>query len=218
MREQIDNLRKESETALRVLYALKQFKQFLTNQAQVNLINTNAVFWIQYEASLTSTLFVRIRRLYESKNDTFNFQKFIRLCLDNVNDFSISSLRDRKVAGSNNSEEWIDEYMKDVYEATLDDFKTLSRIVRESSKKMKGEYTDAASKIFVHAVHIDAATIKTITSKFELDEIETALLSIWHCYEQIWQMYENGRAPIFKVGRYRYEQEVYNSVIKQLYA
>ena len=182
MREQIDNLRQESETALRVLYALKQFKLFLTNQEQVGLINTNADFWIQYEASLTSALFIRIRRLYESKSDTFNFQKFIRLCLENVNDFSIQSLLDRKVAASDNAEEWIDEYMKNVYEAQPDDFKKLSNIVRKSSKKMKGEYTNAASNIFAHAVHIDAATIQSVTSKLELDEMETALLSIWHCY------------------------------------
>lgn len=210
-------LRKESETALRVLYALKQFKRFLTNQEQVELLNTNVTFWIQYEASFTSTLLIRIRRLYESKNSTFNFQKFIKYCLENVSDFSISALKSRKISGSDNAEEWIDEYMAGIYGAQPDDFKELSKTVRENSKKMKGKYSNAASTIYAHAVHMDVETIQSITSELDLDEIETALLSIWHCYEQIWQMYENGRVPTFDVGRYQHEQEVYDSVTKQLY-
>ena len=125
MREQIDNLRKETETTLRVLYALKQFRLFITKQEDVEKLNENADFWLIYESSLRTNLFVGIRRLYEGKYDTFNFHTFMFHCIKNVDLFSKESLRERKMAASANADEWIDDYMKDVYEPTEEDFKKL---------------------------------------------------------------------------------------------
>ena len=216
MRNKMDNLRKETETTLRVLYALRQFRLFLTEPDDVEKINTNVHFWLIYESSLRSNLFLGIRRLYEGKSDSFNFQSFIYHCIKNVDKFSKKSLRARKIAASENADEWIDNYMKDVHEPTEYDFKKLAIGVRRNSKKMKGIYTEAASKIYAHAIHVDHASISSITDQLSFDEIELALLTIWHTYEQIWQMYENGREPQFDIGNYPYEQEVIDSVIAQL--
>ena len=216
MRELIDNLRKETETTLRVLYALKQFRLFLTKQEDVNKINKNYYFWQIYEVSIRTNLFIGIRRLYEVKSGTFNFQKFIEKCIEKKSAFSKKSLRARKIKASRNSSDWIDSYMKDTYEPTENDFKALSKIVRNNSKKMKGIYTEVANKIYAHAIHLDKASMEGIAGNLEFDEIESALLSIWHCYNQVWQMYENGRKPEFEIGVYRYKQEVYDSLIKQL--
>jgi len=216
MREHIDNLRKEAETTLRVLYALMQFRHFICKQETVDKINENVHFWLIYERSLRTNLFVGIRRLYEGKSGTFNFQKFIKLCIDNIDKFSEKSLRTRKVSGSSNASEWIDNFMVDVYEPKEEDFKKLSRVVRNNSKKMKGIYTEVASKIFAHAIHMDKVSISNIMDQLDFDEMEVALTSIWHVYEQVWQMYENGIQPKFDVGTYPYQQEVIDSVIKQL--
>lgn len=216
MRELIDNLRKETVTTLRVLYALKQFRLFLTKQEDVNKINKNPYFWQIFEVSVRTNLFIGIRRLYEVKSGTFNFQKFIEKCIENIEDFSKKSLRARKLKASANSSDWIDSYMENKYEPTEHDFKALSKIVRNNSKKMKGIYTEAANKIYAHAIHLDKVSMADFSENLEFDEIEAALLSIWHCYEQVWQMYENGRKPEYEIGVYPYKQEVYESLIKQL--
>ncbi len=216
MREQIDNLRKETETTLRVLYALKQFKLFITKQEDVDKLNENADFWLIFETSLRTNLFLGIRRLYEGKSGTFNFQNFISQCIENIDKFSKESLRNRKIHSSANAMEWIDDYMANTYEPKEEDFKGLARVVRNNSKKMKGIYTEAASKIYAHAIHVDHASIANITDQLGFDEMEVSLTSIWHAYEQVWQMYENGREPQFDIGGYPYKQEVIDSVIKQL--
>lgn len=216
MRYHIDNLRKEAETTLRVLYALMQFRHSITCKECVDQINKNADFWLIYESSIRTNLFIGIRRLYENKADTFNFQKFIERCENNIEEFSKKSIRKRKINGNDNAHEWIDEYMESVYEATLEDFRSLSRFVRDNSKKMKGMYTNVASTIFAHAVHIDRPEIYDMMKDLELEEIETALNSIWHAYEQIWQMYENGRKPSIQIRPYPYKQEVVNSVANQV--
>jgi hypothetical protein len=157
-----------------------------------------------------------IRRLYEGKAESFNFQNFIFHCIKNIDNFSKASLRVRKIKDSRNALEWIDDYMASVYEPTESDFKKLSKIVRINSKKMKGIYTDAASKIYAHAIHMDHASITNITEQLSFDEMEVALTSVWHVREQVWQMYENGREPQFDIGKYPYEDEVVEALVKQL--
>ena len=216
MRETIDNLRRETETTIRMLYALKKFRLLVSRQEDVNKLNENPDFWRIFEVSVRTNLFIGIRRLYEGKQGTFNFQQVINKCIENIDEFSSKTLKQRKLNGSYNTDEWIDSYMKNVYEPSVDDFRKLAKIVREKSKRMKGIYTDAASKIYAHAIHMDYSSIKEITDKLSFDEIESALESIWHCYNQIWQMYENGREPVYEVSKYPYEIEVYDCLIKQL--
>lgn len=188
----------------------------VTRQEDVDKININPNFWKIFEVSVRTNLFIGIRRLYEVKNGTFNFQKFIEQCIENIEKFSKKSLRERKLQGSENASEWIDSYMKDTYEPTEKDLKALSKIVRQNSKKMRGIYTEAASKIYAHAIHLDYTSKADISDKLKFEEIEKALLSIWHCYEQVWQLYENGKEPEYEVGEYPYKQEVFDSLIKQL--
>ncbi|MEH6470148.1 MAG: hypothetical protein V7752_02755 [Halopseudomonas sp.] len=216
MRETIDNLRRELETTIRVLHALKRFRLFASRQSDVDRINRNPDFWIIYEVSVRTNLFIGLRRLYEGKNGTFNFQRFIAICINNISDFSADRLRQRKMVGSYKANEWIESYLENIYEPTVDDFKSLSKIVRNNSKRMKGIYTDAASRIYAHAIHMDRTSIAEITDQLDFDEMEIALDSMWHCYEQIWQMYENGRSPIFDISEYPNKQEVYDCLDTQL--
>ena len=152
--EHIDNLRKEAETTLRVLFALMQFRHSITCKQCVDKINENADFWLIYESSVRTNLFIGIRRLFENKANTSNFQKFIEACVNNIESFSKESVRERKISGSKNANEWIDEYVKGVYEPSQEDFNSLDRLVRENSKKMKGVYTNVASTVFAHAESI----------------------------------------------------------------
>lgn len=216
MRDLIDNLRKETETTLRVFYALRQFQLFLTTSEGVEKINKNPDFWRIYETSLRTNMFVGIRRLYEAKPGTFNFQRFIDSCIENISLFSKDALRERKIRDSRNAHEWLDDYMKDVYEPNESDFKSLARLVRGNSKNMKGPYIDAATKIYAHAIHMDHASMQKLIEKLNFEEIEQALTSIWHAYEQVWQMFENGARPHFEIRPYPYAQEVLDSVINQV--
>lgn len=216
MRDNIGSLRKEAETALRLLYALEQFKQSLSCEECVEKINKNVNFWLIYERSVQTSLFLGIRRLYENKAHTFNFQKIVDLCITNIELFSKQSLRSRKVSGSANASEWIDGYMEDVYEPTKDDFNSLAKVVRQNSKKMKGIYSDVANTVYAHAVHTDHLAISAKMQDLKLDEIEIALNSVWHVYDQIWQMYENGASPDLEIKAYPYKKEIIDSIIQQL--
>lgn len=216
MRTILNTLRNEAESTIRAFYALQQFKLLLTNLEDVDRINTNINFWEIYESSLLTKVFIGIRRIFENNNDTFNFQRALNLIKQNIVDFQPTALEQRKLKGYNERPDWIDEYMADVYDPCEDDFNILSKLVRSNSKKMKGVYTEAASKIFAHAIHTDATSINNLLADIDLDEIETSLNAIWHFYEQVWHMYENGRKPYQAISPYPYKDEVQQSVIQQL--
>lgn len=216
MRNLIDNLRKEAETTLRALYALKQFRKSITCPECVEKININAPFWLLYESSTRTNLFIGIRRLYENEGNTLNFQSVIEYCRENISEFSKASLKARKLEASDDAEEWINDYLANAYEPTAEDFDALARVVRQNSKRMRSIYTTVASTIFAHAVHVDYPVVEEIMKDLNFSEMEKGLDSIWHAYNQIWQMYENGRKPELDVVEYPYRHEVTESVAKQI--
>jgi hypothetical protein len=82
---------------------------------------------------------------------------------------------------------------------------------------MKGLYTDIASKVYAHAIHTDAEEIFKLSQGANFEEIESALTSVWHVYQQVWQMYENGRVPDLNIGSYPYINEVIEAVNERVF-
>lgn len=216
MRTILDTLRREAESTIRAFYALEQFQIFLTSQENVNKINGNIYFWMIFEGSLLPKVFIGIRRLFENKADTFNFYHILKMVKENIGDFQPQALEQRKLAGRGARPEWLDAYMAHVYTPSEADFNALAKLVRLSGKRMKGVYTDLASKIFAHAIHTDTTVINNLLADTNFTEIENALNAIWHFYEQVWQMYENGHEPLLQISPYPYKEEVQQSVIRQL--
>jgi hypothetical protein len=216
MRTILNTLRSEAESTIRTMYALQQFKALLANQEHVNRINENVHFWLIFESSLVTKLFIGIRRLFESKPDTFNFQRALNMIKNKIDEFRPAALEQRKLESQSGRPAWLDAYMAAVHTPTEADFDALGKLVRPSSKRMKRVYNDAASKIFAHAVHTDTTVISNLLADTNFDEIETALIAIWHFYEQVWQLYENGREPSLQISPYPYKEEVQQSVIRQL--
>ncbi len=216
MRKEIEILRNEVETALRSCLALNQFKRSLGCEECTEKINENIYFWMVFERSVQASMFIGLRRLFENENDTFNFQMMINLFRANIGEFSKSSLRQRKIEGSANASEWIDRYMDDAHEATEDDFCRLSRLAKSKNKQIKEISIKIASKVYAHAIHDDREISNELMSDLKISDVEDALNAIWHVYQQIWQMYENGRSPEMEIGKYPYEKEIVDAVSKQI--
>lgn len=216
MRSTLDTLRREAESTIRVFYALQYFNNLLTNREHVNKVNKNVYFWKIYESSLQTKLFIGIRRLFESKSDSFSFSRAMKMVKENLEDFQPTALEMRKIADQPKRPDWLDEYMQDVYTPNEEDLNNLARLVRENSKRMKNLYTEAASKVFAHAVHTDTEAINGLMGDMNFAEIEQALNAVWHFYQQVWQMYENGREPLMEIVSYPYREEVEQCILKQI--
>lgn len=109
-------------------------------------------------------------------------------------------------------------FVRDAYEPSITDFNHFGKLVRDNSRRIKKVYTPAASKIYAHAIHIDKDKISAALSDLNFDEIESALNAVWHVYNQVWQIFENGKKPNFIIQPYPYVNEVNEAVLRQFKA
>jgi len=216
MKKTLETLRSEAESTIRALHALKQFTVLRGSQEHVAKMNENVYFWLLFQSSLLVKLFIGIRRLFENDKDTLNFQRIHNTIRTNISEFLPNAVERRKMEGKTSRPEWLDEYMANVHTPSEADFDALSRLVRPHRKRMAGVYSTVASEVFAHAVHTDTSVINDLLVGTNFEEIEDALNTIWHFYEQVWQMYENGRKPCLQVSAYPYDYEVQDCVTRQI--
>ncbi|MBU2985398.1 hypothetical protein KO528_08545 [Saccharophagus degradans] len=217
MNIEINKLREEIEASLRYLYSYKAYYQALSEQTRVDKINKNVEFWMTFSDSILSNLFISIRRLYENKRESFNVQRFIEICYKRHHEFSLHSLQTRKVSSGILSIAQAEEYIKGKYEPSKADFHAMAAYIKTNSKGMRGVYTKVASEVYAHAIHYNHKSALLPNQNLNLNDIEIALLSVWHVYEQVWQLYENGRKPVYETGSsYTRMNEIINGVLAQI--
>lgn len=218
IRYQLEIFRQEVEVTIRALNALEYFLYLLQYERTVLILNENPRFWQQYERALTIQIFIGIRRLFENEKDSFNFQKFINHCIDSVEEFSIGALENRKIEGHQHRPEWLDEFMANVYVPQKSDFLDLARLVKRNSKKINELYKKISTRIFAHALTYDIEESQKMLRQVRLFEIESGLEALWHVYEEIWNLYENGVRPRLEIGNlYKFKPEVQGSLNKQIF-
>ena len=183
----------------------------------MNCANQNVYFWRLFEAAFQSRLLIGLRRLFDDGRDTFSIHKFLNHCRERISAFSKQALRSRR-SSHPDSNEWIDDFINDAYEPTLEDFNKFRKLIRDNCSRIKRVYTPAVSKIYAHAIHTDNDTISSMLSDLNFDEMENALNAVWHVYNQVWQIYENGKKPDFRMQPYPYADEVNQAVLRQLRA
>ena len=52
--------------------------------------------------------------------------------------------------------------------------------------------------------------INSTLKELNYGEIEVVLLSVWHCYQQIWGLYENGTKPTLETSPYPFKRKLYS--------
>jgi len=204
--------REEVETALRVFYAYEAISNLMTEQRYVDLVNKNICFWKIHLSALQTKIFIALGRLYDDSGDAFSFNKFIKLCRDNILEFGRDGLAIRKLELTAIRPAWLDSYLAEAYYATPADIDKLALLAKPFNRKLKGVYREIRSKVVAHAVHTDSETITSLFQGTNFGEIEEVLTAFWSIYTQIWNLYENGRPPSFTIGKYSYKDEVVDSV------
>lgn len=212
IKKNLNIMREEAETALRVFYAYQTICNLLTDERYVRLVNKNVHFWRIFISSTQTKLFMALGRLYDNDIDTFSFQKFVRLCRDNIHEFEREYLETRKLEGRPTRPVWMDVYLDEAYYAVSEDIQKLAKLAQPYSKRFKGVYKDIRNRVFGHAVHTDAEVVSALLRDANLSEIEDVLTAIWSFYSQVWMLYEHGQEPSFTIRPYLYKDEVIDSV------
>lgn len=77
--------------------------------------------------SIQANSLIALGRIFDRGKDTHNVGRLLRLAAKNPAIFSKAALRQRKEKDLANASHLVDDFMKDVKEATTSDFKRLER-------------------------------------------------------------------------------------------
>jgi len=212
----VEKFGQEVETALRAFYAYKSANELFSHDT--SLFYKNPHFWMIFLGSVQRTLFISLGRLYDPGKDAFTFQKFIKGCRENVEEFGREYVEKRKLDSLRiqiepGRPEWLDGFLNDACYGKLEDIDKLARLAKPYNRRMRGLYMEIRSKIFAHAILHDEAAASDLLADTSLTEIENALTALWSIYEQVWHMAYNGSKDLtFEIRPYRYKDEVHRAV------
>ena len=195
---ELEIFRQEVETAAQLLYTHMAVHTVAARTPAINkMLNRNPYFWSTTLYALQCSGFIALGRIFDQRSP-HNVDKILKLAQLHSRLFSKAELADRKREGSSNADEWLADYLVDVYEPTPDDFRKLRKEVsarRVIYQEMCDRIRDG---IFAHHDVSDPKEIAELFSKIKASRFQQLIVFLNRLHEALWQLYHNGRKPILK--------------------
>ncbi|MDP2681600.1 MAG: hypothetical protein Q8P28_02170 [Deltaproteobacteria bacterium] len=201
-KHEIDIFRTEVESGIQFFYMYLAFNSVLSkNKQALKIVNRTPLFWNTNVGALQTSFFIVLGRLFD-QNSNHNVDRLIGVAQKHSDIFSAEALEVRKRAGSANAGEWINDYMKDVYVPTNDDFRRLRKYVSKYRKIYENTYRDIRHKVYAHKVLSNKADVHNLFARTNIREIQKLLIFLNRVHEALWQLFHNGRKPTLRAMKY----------------
>ncbi|PVX26333.1 MAG: hypothetical protein CW716_06265 [Candidatus Bathyarchaeum sp.] len=200
--KELEVFRTESESAIQFFYSFLSIHAVAGDHKKVyRLLNTAPLFWNTTLGALQTSTFIALGRVFD-QNSRHNVDRLIKIAQSNMGIFSKESLAGRKRRDSENADEWIDAYLRDVYVPNAEDFRRLRRHIAKRRKIYESNYRDIRHKIFAHKVISAKEEEHVLFGKTNIREMQKFLIFLRRLHEALWQLYHNGRKPTLQPARY----------------
>lgn len=200
--QELEVFRTEVQSAIQFFYAYLTINATLAdNKEALDLVNQAPLFWRTNVGALQTSFFITLGRIFDQKSN-HNVDKILRVAQEESNIFSAEALEARKRKDSPNAEEWIADYMKDVYVPTADDFRRLKKYVSKYRKIYKSGYRDIRRKVYAHKELSKPEDVQGLYAQTNIREMQKLLIFLNRLYEALWQLFHNGRKPVLKPMEY----------------
>ena len=130
----------------------------------------------------------------------------MRIAHDNLKIFSKEALGRRRQGTDPEPPEWLEGYLRNVFEPTPEDFRRLKRHVKKWRKIYENNYRDLRHKIFAHKEVSEKEQTDALFSKTNIRELQRMLSFLRSFHEALWQLFNNGRKPVLRPNRYSVKQ------------
>ena len=196
---------RDVEIAVRVFFLWKGIYDILSkNNEALNALERNTLAWNTIIHSLQCTFFISLGRLFEG-DETISADKFLRTCIDNIDEFSKNSLRNRKIIQYGGKHEWLGLYMNNIYEPKIKDFdKLIDNLAKRKALYIK-TYRPIRHKIITH---LNIATINNLGSflgKEKIEELQDFLLVMYQIDRVIFHLLFNGK--LYPIDSFTLEED-----------
>jgi hypothetical protein len=170
-------------------------------------LNQNAHFWNVTMHSLQCAFFISLGRIFDTDSKAFSIHKLLKKCIEDIKAFSKDSIRNRKV-GAGPKPDWLDEYMKTVYEPSEMDFQYLRGEVSKKYEEYEQIYKPIRHKVFAHTDLKGIKDKQDFFAQTSIGGIEEILDFLYQIEMIILELLYDGR--LCKIGDFKYDEEEYH--------
>lgn len=199
---ELEIFRAECETPARFLYGYLAIHEIASrNQRIFRLLNENALFWNTVLGALQQGAFIALGRIFDQKSQ-HNIDKLLKLAQSNRSMFSRSALARRKQGSETNPPSWLGEYMRDIREPRVGEFRKLRAEVKKHRAIYEASYRDIRNKVFAHKAISHESEVHALFAKTNATELQRLVVFLLKVYSALWQLFMNGRPLVLRPLRY----------------
>jgi hypothetical protein len=176
-------------------------------------LNENALSWVFIRHSMMMSLIMALGRIFDTDGDSVSVDDLIKSCIVDIDQFSKSKLRERKLQ-NHNAHEWIDSYMESVYEPIETDFLRLKPEVKKYREIFNSYYKPLRHKIFAHSDKASLSQRDDLWRATKGANMEDMLNFLEDVKITLQEAYLNGRKPEL-TGR-KIDEEWFSNDIQSL--
>lgn len=206
-KRELEVFRTEVESGIQFFYTYLTINSILSkNKQALRIVNLTPSFWNTNSSALQTSFFIVLGRIFDNDKDArykkHTINTLLQVTKEHSDIFSAKALEVRKRSGSANADEWISDYMKDVYVPTDDDFKRLEKYVSKYRKIYEDRYQNIRHKRYAHKEVLNQDDVYKLFAQTNIPEIQKLLTFLNRLHEALWQLFHNGRKPTFRKTKY----------------
>jgi len=194
---QLESFRQEAEVVAQLVYG-----DFAVNQAALDsddvfaAMNEAPRFWNLWAYATQVSSFMALGRIFDL-NSSYSVETLLDSMQKNLQDFQPDGLRSRKDPKGENPV-WLDSYPAEAYYPTHDDVKRLRRMVDRRRKIYDRMIKPARHKYFAHREKHQKDAVQDLFQRGTIQELWLLTAFLLQLYDQLFQLYVNGRKPVFR--------------------
>lgn len=199
----LELFRTEAESALQFFYAWDAIHAVAAQDKKVHrLLNQAPMLWNTSLGALQGSTFIALGRLFDPDTSNHSVTRLLSRAHADLSMFSKEALAERKRKQSENSDEWLPEYLKTVYVPSSEDFRRLKRHLAQRRKVYEANYKPLRHKVFAHRSVSSRDEVADLYSKTNIRELQQLLVFLRRLHETLWQLYFNGHKPVLRPARF----------------
>lgn len=199
---ELELFRTEAEAGAQFFYAdLAMHSVAADHKRVLEFLNESPLFWRTCSGALQTATFIARGRVFDT-DSPHNVSRLLRIAQDNPQIFSKAALGRRRQGDKAKKPEWLDEFLRNAYEARPDDFRRLRAHIKKRRRIWESNYQDLRHKVFAHKALSDRGEIAALFAKTNIRELQRLFAFLESVYEALWHLFFNGRKPVLRPLRY----------------
>lgn len=199
---QLKNFENESSAAARFMYAEMAIQHAASKSKKLlNRLNNTPTFWIACGASLQSSAYITIARIFDKKSK-YNIDKLLDSMEQNLNVFQRDALATRKRDGRTEDPDWLEGYLESAYFPKKSDVVRLRKMVKKYRELYNRAIMPVRHNYLAHRAIVDQEKIQKLYANGTIRELWRLSTFLLQLNNVLWEQYHNGRKPVFRSLRH----------------